>query len=111
MAVAVFAAAMAFAAPACARSLTGKLGDRPDSVTGRSRFPSVANSTDARVTVTLASGENAVQLAGYAPRRPAVRPMHGSVESMQYHAATHLFRMTIQPAAAAGARTAELVIR
>lgn len=89
----------------------GILGDTGKIVPlSRQRFAAVENSADARVTVAFAPGEDAVQLAGYAARRPALRAMHGSVGSMQYDSATHLFRVTVHPAAAAGARTAELVI-
>lgn len=89
----------------------GILGDTGKIVPlSRQRFAAVENSVDARVAVAFAPGEDAVQLAGYAARRPAVRAMRGSVESMQYDAATHLFRVAIHPAAAAGARTAELAI-
>jgi hypothetical protein len=91
----------------------GLLGDADEIVPlAGERFPAVRNSTDAEVTIAFARGEDAVTLAGYAATRPAVRATHGSVDSMQYAEATHLFRMTVHPATgAAGVRNADLVIR
>ena len=91
----------------------GVLGDTGKIVPlARKRFPVVTNSTHARVTVAYAADENAVRLTGYAVRQPRVRALRGSVDSVQYAAATHLFSVTVHPVdARAGARTAELVIQ
>lgn len=76
----------------------------------RERFAATTHAAAVHVTVMFAPGEAAVELSGYSARRPDVRAVHGSIDSMQYVAATHLFRVTVHPAAAAGARTAALVI-
>ncbi|MDE2447806.1 MAG: hypothetical protein KGO22_02475 [Gammaproteobacteria bacterium] len=91
----------------------GILGDTDRIVPlARARFPVVTNSTSAHVTITYAPGEDAVQLRGYAAGPPSLRVVHGSFDSMQYSAATHLFRAIVHPpTAGAGARTAELVIQ
>lgn len=79
----------------------------------RERFPAVVEkSTDAEVAVAFAAGEDAVTLSGYSATRPVVRASQGTVDSMQYAESTHLFRVTVHPAAGrAGARRAELMIR
>jgi hypothetical protein len=77
----------------------------------RERFSTVADAAKTHVTVAYAPGETSVLLAGYAARRPTLRAVRGSLDSMQYAAATHLFSVTVHPApASAGARTAELVL-
>jgi hypothetical protein len=90
----------------------GVLGDTDKIVPlARERFPAVTNSTNARVTIVYAAGEDTVRLTGYAARQPRVRALRGSVDSLRYAAATHLFSVSVHPAAAeAGPRTAELVI-
>ena len=90
----------------------GLLGDTDEIVPlARQRFPSVTNSANAHVTVTYAPGEDAVRLSGYAARRPTVRAMSGSVDSIRYAAGTHLFSVTVRPTVNAGTRTSELVIQ
>ncbi len=91
----------------------GILGDTEAIVPlARERFPAVRNSTDAKVAVAFAPGEDAVMLSGYAARRPTVQASHGSIDSLQYAAATRLFRVTVHPAAGeAAVRTVDLLIR
>ena len=91
----------------------GILGDTDRIVPlARERFATVTNSTSAHVTITYAPGEDAVRLSGYAAGPPTLHALHGSLDSMQYSAATHLFRVTVHPPTAeAGVPTAELVIR
>ena len=90
----------------------GLLGDTGKIVPlARERFPRVTNARYAQVVVRYAAGEEAVTLAGYAATRPTVRAIRGSVGPVGYAAATHLFRVTVHPAAGGGARTAEVVIR
>jgi hypothetical protein len=87
----------------------GLLGDTGKIVPlARERFPMVANSAHARVTVAYAAGEDAVTLTGYATSRPVVQAVRGRLDSIQYTAGTQLFRVTVHPAA--GAREAEVVI-
>ena len=87
----------------------GMLGDTDEIVPlARERFPAVSNSTNARVTIAYAPGEDAVTLTGYATSRPSVQAVRGSVASIQYAPDTRLFRATVHPAA--GAREAELAI-
>lgn len=77
----------------------------------KERFPLVTNSTSAHVAIAYAAGEDAVQLSGYAARPPSLQALHGSLDSMQYSAGSHLFRVTVHPPTTkAGGRTAELVI-
>ncbi|MHB8815831.1 MAG: hypothetical protein ACYDAE_21575 [Steroidobacteraceae bacterium] len=87
----------------------GLLGDTGKIVPlARERFPIVANSAHARVTIAYAPGEDAVTLTGYATSRPSVQAVRGRLDSIQYADGTQLFRVTVHPAA--GAREAEVVI-
>jgi hypothetical protein len=90
----------------------GLLGDTGKIVPlARERFPMVTNFGHARVGVEYAAGESAVTLAGYAAQRPTVRALRGSVDSLHYTEATHLFRVTVHPPGGqGGARRADLVI-
>ena len=90
----------------------GVLGDPGKIVPlARERFPEVTNSASTDVMIAYAPDEDAVTLAGYAAERPSVRAVRGGVDPLQYTEATHLFRVTVHPAAAAGARRAELSIQ
>jgi hypothetical protein len=91
----------------------GVLGDTGKIVPlARERFSRVTNSTGADVTIAYAPTEHAVTVTGYSAARPLVRARRGTIDSPRYSAATHLFRVTVHPAAGqAGARTAELMIR
>jgi hypothetical protein len=93
------------------RDGVGILGDTSKIVPlARARFSTVADSVNT-LMIAYAPGEAAVSLAGYATRRPVVRAVRGSIGAVRYAAATHLFSVTVQPAATpAAARTAELVI-
>lgn len=75
------------------------------------RFSWVGDTANAHLMVTFAPGEEAVRLTGYAARRPIVRATQGSVGSVEYAEATHLFSLSVHPPATTGARNAELVIR
>jgi hypothetical protein len=87
----------------------GVLGDTGKIVPlARERFPIVTNSSNARVTIAYAVGEDAVTLTGYATNRPSVQAVRGSLDSIQYAEGTQLFRVTVHPAA--GARAAEVAI-
>lgn len=90
----------------------GLLGDTDKIVPlARERFPEVTNDRSARVRVSFAAGEDEVTLTGYAAKRPTVRSIRGSIDSLRYAEATHLFQMSVHPAGEGGARSAELVIR
>ncbi|MGH8317724.1 MAG: hypothetical protein ACREUL_07060 [Steroidobacteraceae bacterium] len=95
------------------RDHIGLLGDTGKIVPlARARFPTVTNLGHARVVVEYAAGENEVTLAGYAAKRPTVRATWGSVDSLRYTEATHLFRMNVHPPAGqSDVRRADLVIR
>jgi hypothetical protein len=87
----------------------GLLGDTGKIVPlARERFPMVANSAHARVTIVYAAGEDAVTLTGYATSRPRVQAARGRLDSIQYAEGTQLFRVTVHPTA--GAREAQVVI-
>jgi hypothetical protein len=87
----------------------GLLGDTGKIVPlARERFPLVTNSSNARVTIAYAPGEDTVTLTGYATSRPSVQAVRGSLDSIQYAEKTQLFRVTVHPAAGAG--EAEVVI-
>jgi hypothetical protein len=90
----------------------GILGDTQKIVPlARARFPIASNAPGGRVTIAYAPGESAVMLTGYAAARPAIRAVHGSIDSIRYAEATHLFRVTVRPANEGGIRRADLVIR
>ena len=91
----------------------GILGDTDKIVPlAHERFPAVEDAEGAEITIAFAPGEEAVTVTGYAPARPAVRARRGSIDSLQYAAATHLFRVTAHPATGpGGVRSAELLIR
>lgn len=72
------------------------------------RFPAVTNETNAHVTVAYANGEATVTVTGYAKQRPEVRAERGSLGSVKYDEATHLFRVAVHPVQ--GGHVAELVI-
>jgi hypothetical protein len=77
----------------------------------RERFPRVTSGSATRLKVTYAVGENEVTLTGYAASRPRVRAIRGSVGTLRYVPATHLFQVAVHPAAEGDGRSAELVIR
>jgi hypothetical protein len=86
------------------------LGDTAQIVPlSRERFASIRNIADVRVTAVYARGEEAVTLTGYAASRPILQAVKGSLDALQYFSGTRLFRVRLHPAA--GARTAELLIR
>lgn len=90
----------------------GLLGDTGKIVPlARERFPTLTNIGHASVAVAYAAGENEVTLAGYAAKRPRVRAIWGSVDSLHYSEGTHLFRVTVHPPGGqSGVRRADLVI-
>lgn len=74
------------------------LGDTNKFVTlGKKRISTVADAGVLKVTVSFATGETNLTLAGYAPSAPYIGALSGAFGAMTYDPATHLFSISVAP--------------
>ncbi|MHB1022204.1 MAG: hypothetical protein ACYC46_03320 [Acidobacteriaceae bacterium] len=64
---------------------------------GRKRISSLTDDGAVHVTVQFATGETDRTVTAYAPQKPTIKAVHGSVEDEHYDAATGVFSAKVRP--------------